>query len=132
MYITSDEFIDRVDSEYLPLGDDQTPDKKKIRIALEEAEGILIARLPALLLENKKPKPLPAEYAVALKTALVDMTLYRLTNAVTGSEDLRDRYKDALKFISSLAGGVEQEREEGSGALVDPEDKTFFKKGNLQ
>ena len=141
--VSVEQFIMRIpQSAIIPLNDSDEPDVSRIEIALRDATGIITANLPWLL-DNKTGEialPVNPQFADALNSICTDIALYRLTDAVSGSEDAREKYRDNMSLLNKInreyQGGLEGPGLQSS-AVVTPNaaegitDDRFFKKGGM-
>ena len=105
MYATTDDARLRYGDELIltlcPLNDEGNPDHRPLNRALmdatDEIDGYLGSRYT-----------LPIEPAPdILKRLCVDISLYRVSSeADTGTEERRTRYKDAVKLLEQISKGV--------------------------
>jgi phage gp36-like protein len=122
----------------LPLTENDKVDEARVETALRQATGVIVAHLPWLLDEDGGiGRPVNPQFAEALEAVCADIALDRLTDTVTGSENVRNKYKESLGLLEKInreyQGGLEgpgfQESEiVVSGADGIP-DGRFFKKG---
>ena len=141
--VSVEQFLSRIpQSVILPACEEGEPDEGRIDIALRDATGIITANLPWLL--DKKTgeiaHPVNPQFAGALESICTDIALYRLTDAVSGSEDAREKYRDNMSLLNKInrefQGGLEGPGPQSS-AVVTPngadgiEDGRFFKKGGM-
>jgi len=103
--------LPRPDS-HLPRGEDGEPDAGRIGAALRHATGVIVAHLPWLLdFDGEVELPPPAQFASALEAICADLALDRLTDAFSGSEHSRNRYKESLALLEKInrehQGGLE-------------------------
>jgi len=137
------QFLSRIPrSTILPSGEDGETDEARVEIALTDASGIITAHLPWLLDKSTGELALPVnpQFADALCSICTDIALYRLTDAVSGSEDAREKYRDNMSLLNKInkeyQGGLEGPGLQSS-AVVTPnsaegiEDGRFFKKGRM-
>jgi phage gp36-like protein len=136
------QFLSRIpQSAIMPLDDSDEPDAARIEIALRDATGIITANLPWLLdKDGEIALPVNPQFADALNSVCTDIALYRLTDAVSGSEDAREKYRDNMSLLNKInreyQGGLEGPGLQSS-AVVTPneaegvEDGRFFKKGGM-
>jgi phage gp36-like protein len=127
-------------SAILPLAEDGEPDLARIETALRQVTGVIVAHLPWLLDKaGEISRPVNPRFADALEAVCADLTLDRLTDTVTGSENARNKYKESLALLEKInreyQGGLEgpgcQESEVVvSGSDGIPDDR-FFKKGKV-
>jgi phage gp36-like protein len=131
----------RLPADTLPLNSSGELDSSRILLALQEATGVIVAHLPWLLgSDGEVSLPLPAQFAEALYGICADLALYRLSDAVSSSEDGRKRYDANLALLKTIAS----ERQGGllgpeyqAAEIVEPsedegiEDSRFFKKGEM-
>jgi phage gp36-like protein len=127
-------------SVILPLDEEGKPDEARIETALRHATGVIISHLPWLLDEGGEiAHPVNPQFAAALEAISADIALDRLTDAVTGSDNTRNKYKESLALLEKInreyQGGLEgpgfQEAEvviSGEGGIADGR---FFKKGKV-
>jgi phage gp36-like protein len=140
--LSAEQFFSRMpESAVLPLGEGGEPEDGKIELALTGATGIIVAHLPWLLDKEtgEIARPMNPQFADALEAVCADIALDRLTDAVTGSENARNRYQESLALLEKInreyQGGLEgpgcQESEvviSGEGGIPDGR---FFKKGKV-
>ncbi|MDR0322354.1 MAG: DUF1320 domain-containing protein [Treponema sp.] len=141
--VSVDQFFSRIpQSAILPTDEEGEKDSARIGIALQDATGIIAANLPWLLDRKTGEIALPVtpQFADALNSICTDIALYRLTDAVSGSEDAREKYRDNMTLLNKInreyQGGLE-----GPGLqfseVVTPNsgegitDGRFFKKGGM-
>jgi len=136
------QFLSRIPPEtVLPLDGDGKPDGARIENALRGASGIVAARLPWLLGEDGEiVRPMPAQFADALEAMCLDFAVFRLTDAVSGSENARNRYNDNMRLLETIdrefRGGLSGP-ENQSAFIVEPNesegigDSRVWKKGGL-
>jgi phage gp36-like protein len=96
----------------LPSGEDGQPDSARIETALRQAAGVIIAHLPWLLDgDGEIGRPVNPQFADALEAVCADIALDRLTDAVTNSENARNKYKESLALLEKInreyQGGLE-------------------------
>jgi phage gp36-like protein len=127
-------------SVVLPAGEDGKPDTARIEAALRQATGVITAHLPWLLDDaGEIGRPVNPQFSDALEAVCADIAFDRLTDAVTGSENARNKYKESLALLEKInreyQGGLEgpgcQESEivvSGAGGIPDGR---FFKKGEV-
>jgi phage gp36-like protein len=139
--VSFDDFMARVpQSAVLPLGDDGDPDEARITVALQSATGVIIAHLPCLLDKEtgEIATPVNPQFAEALSAICCDITLDRLTDTVTGSENARNKYKESLALLEKIdreyQGGLSGPGLLESAVVAPSEDDgitdgRFFKKG---
>jgi len=125
---------------HLPESEDG-PDIAKIETALRHATGVIAAHLPWLLdAGGEIAQPVPAQFAAALEAICADLALDRLTDAFSGSEGSRNKYKESMALLEKInrehQGGLEGPGlqrasvvTQGEGTGID--DNRFFKKGRL-
>ena len=141
--VSAQQFLSRIpQSAIMPVDNDGEPDSARIEIALQDATGIITANLPWLLDKDTGEIALPVnpQFADALNSICADITLYRLTDAVSGSEDAREKYRDNMSLLNKInreyQGGLEGPGLQSS-EVVTPnndegiEDGRFFKKGRM-
>lgn len=139
--LTTEDFGKRCKSNSLPLqGDGETLDEDKITVALQDATGIIAARLPWILDGSGLSSSIPAQFAQALKALCADIALYRLTDAVTSDDDTNHKYAETMAMLDKIdreyQGGLSGPGLQYS-AVIDPEtdssvdDSRFFKKGSM-
>jgi phage gp36-like protein len=141
--VSVEQFFSRIpQSAIMPNDESGDPDKARVEIALQDATGIITANLPWLL--NKETgeitRPVTPQFADALNSICTDIALYRLTDAVSGSEDAREKYRDNMALLNKInreyQGGLEGPGLQSS-AVVTPNsdegitDDRFFKKGGM-
>jgi len=129
-------------SVILPTDDLGEPETALIEIALRDATGIITANLPWLL-NNKTGEialPVNPQFADALNSICTDIALYRLTDAVSGSEDAREKYRDNMSLLNKInreyQGGLEGPGLQSSAVVTPNEaegitDGRFIKKGGM-
>jgi phage gp36-like protein len=124
----------------LPHGEDDEPDSERIETALRQSTGVIVAHLPWLLDgDGEIKRPVNAQFADALEAICADIALDRLTDAVTSSENARNKYKESLALLEKInrehQGGLEGPGYQGSEVVVVGEDGVqdgrFFKKGDV-
>jgi phage gp36-like protein len=127
-------------SVIIPANGDGEPDEGRIETALRHATGVIISHLPWLLDgEGEIGRPVKAQFADALEAVCADIALDRLTDAVTGSENARNKYKESLALLEKInrehQGGLEgpgyQESEVVASGRDGVPDDRFFKKGKV-
>jgi phage gp36-like protein len=126
-------------SAILPLAEDGEPDAARLETALRQATGVIAAHLPWLLDDaGEIGRPVNPQFAGALEAICADIALDRLTDAVTSSENARNKYKESLGLLEKInreyQGGLSgPDYQEAS--IVDPsvdegiDDSRYFKKG---
>lgn len=139
--LTVQEFEARCHPNSLPLLDDgQTLNEERIAVALEDATGIIVARLPWLLYDGDLAEEIPAQFAQALRALCADIALYRMTDTVSSSEDANLKYEETMKLLDKIdkeyQGGLSGPGFQAS-EIVDPysdddiAEMRFFKKGRM-
>ena len=142
--VSAEQFLSRIpQSAIMPVDHDtDETDTARIEIALQDATGIITANLPWLLDKETGEISLPVnpQFADALNSICTDIALYRLTDAVSGSEDAREKYRDNMSLLNKInreyQGGLEGPGFQSS-AVVTPNgdegitDGRVFKKGRL-
>jgi phage gp36-like protein len=129
-------------SAILPAGEDGEADAARIETALAGATGVIVAHLPWLLDKEtgEIARPINPQFADALAAVCSDIALDRLTDAVTGSENTRNRYKESLALLEKInreyQGGLEGPGYMSSEVVTPNEaegivDGRFFKKGRM-
>jgi len=127
-------------SAILPLGEDGEPDAARVETALLHGTGVIATHLPWLLDgDGEIERPVKAQFAAALEAICADLALDRLTDAVTGSENARNKYKESLALLEKInrehQGGLEGPGLQGAEIVVAEEmgipDGRFFRKGGL-
>ncbi|MDR0583597.1 MAG: DUF1320 family protein [Treponema sp.] len=127
-------------SAILPLNGDGEPDPARIETALRKATGVIVAHLPWLLDgAGEIGHPVKEQFAEALEAVCADLALDRLTDAVTGSENARNKYKESLALLEKInreyQGGLEGPGYQESEVVVSGQDGIpdgrFFKKGKV-
>ena len=141
--VSAQQFLSRIpQSAIMPVDNDGEPDIVRIEIALQDATGIITANLPWLLDKETGEIALPVnpQFAHALNSICTDIALYRLTDAVSGSEDAREKYRDNMSLLNKInrehQGGLEGPGLQSSAVVTANEadgitDGRFFKKGGL-
>ena len=138
--LTAAELKQRAALHSLPLGDDGNLDVARVELALTDATGIIVAQLPWLLKDSDIIDPVPAQFAAALKGICADITVHRLTDTVTSSEDQRAWYSDSIKLLEKIdrefKGGLSgPDLQESSlvvaGGADDADDPRYWKKGKV-
>ncbi|MDR2509708.1 MAG: DUF1320 domain-containing protein [Spirochaetaceae bacterium] len=140
--LTVEQFLNALpDGTILPVNSDDEPDAVKIEMALRQATGIIVARLPWLLDDSGEiAQPVPAQFADALGAMCVDFALFRLTDAVTSSENARNRYNDNMRLLETIdkehKGGLSGPDNQGAFIVTPSEsegidDSRFWKKGGV-
>jgi len=124
----------------LPHGEDGEPDVARIEIALRQSTGVIVAHLPWLLgMDGEIKRPIDPQFASALEAICSDITLDRLTDSVTNSENARNKYKESLALLEKInrehQGGLEGPGYQESEVVVSGEggvkDGRFIKKGKV-
>jgi phage gp36-like protein len=124
----------------LPAGEDGRPDAARIETALRQAAGVIVAHLPWLLDgAGEIGRPVNPQFSDALEAICADITLDRLTDTVTGSENARNKYKESLALLEKInreyQGGLEGPGYQESEVVISGEDGIpdgrFFKKGKV-
>jgi phage gp36-like protein len=124
----------------LPHTEAGEPDTERIGTALRGATGVIVTHLPWLLDETGEiARPVRAQFAETLDAVCVDLALDRLTDAVTGSENARNKYKESLALLEKInreyQGGLEGPGYQESAVVVSGAegipDGRFFKKGGM-
>ena len=141
--LSVEQFLSRVpQSVILPTNEEGEPDEGRIEIALRDATGIITANLPWLLdkTTGEIAHPVNPQFSGALESICTDIALYRLTDAVSGSEDAREKYRDNMTLLNKInreyQGGLEGPGFQ-SAEVVTPDgaegikDDRFFKKGGM-
>jgi hypothetical protein len=99
-----------------------------------------VAHLPWLLDEaGEIGRPVNPQFADALEAICADLTLDRMSDTVTGSENTRNKYKESLGLLEKInreyQGGLEgpgyQESEVVISGKDGIDDGRFFKKGKV-
>jgi phage gp36-like protein len=141
--VSVEQFLSRVpQSVLLPLDDNGEPDAARAGIALTGATGVIVAHLPWLLDKETGEIALPVnpQFAAALDAVCSDLALDRLTDAVTGSENTRNKYKESVGLLEKInreyQGGLEGPGFQSSSVVIPNEaegieDGRFFKKGRM-
>ena len=139
--IPAEQFLALLDPHaVLPLGDDGAPSAARIEAALRQATGIIVSHLPWLLDgDGEIGRPVDPQFADSLEADCADIALDRLTDAATGSENARNRYKESLALLEKInrehQGGLEGPGFHESEIVVAEEmgipDGRFFRKGGL-
>ena len=139
-FLTAAELEQRTPRNSLPLNENGELDTARIDLALTDATGIIVAQLPWLLKDDELINPIPAQFDTALKGMCADITVHRLTDTVTSSEDTRDWYKDSIKLLEKIdrefKGGLSgPDLQEASlvigGGAEDADDPRYWKKGKV-
>jgi len=141
--VSVEQFLSRISrSAIMPLNESDETDTDRIEIALRDATGIIAANLPWLLDKETGEIALPVnpQFADALNSVCTDIALYRLSDAVSGSEDAREKYRDNMTLLGKInreyQGGLEGPGLQAS-SIVYPDksegipDERFFKKGRV-
>jgi phage gp36-like protein len=141
--VSVEQFLSRIPkSAIIPTDESDEPDEARIEIALWDATGIIAANLPWLLDKETGEIALPVnpQFADALNSICADIALYRLTDAVSGSEDAREKYRDNMGLLNKInreyQGGLEGPGLQSS-EVVTPNaeegitDGRVFKKGGM-
>jgi phage gp36-like protein len=124
----------------LPQGEDDEPDEARIEAALRQSTGVIVSHLPWLLGgEGEIKRPVNPQFADALEAICADIALDRLTDTVTNSENMRNKYKESLALLEKInreyQGGLEGPGYQGAEVVVGGkdgvEDGRFFKKGGM-
>jgi len=127
-------------SAILPLNGDGGPDIGRIETALRQSSGVIVSHLPWLLdRAGEIGRPVNPQFADALEAVCSDIALDRLTDAVTGSENARNKYKESLALLEKInreyQGGLEGPGLQESEVVVSGKDGItdgrFFKKGKV-
>jgi phage gp36-like protein len=137
------QFLERVrpSEPFIPQNDDGEPDAVRIEIALTGATGVIAAHLPWLL-EKKTgeiARPVNPQFADALDAICADITVDRMSDVVSGSENTRNKYKESLALLEKInkeyQGGLEGPGYESASVVVSGsdgiDDGRFFKKGSV-
>ena len=141
--VSAEQFLSRIPrSAVMPVDDTGEPDAARIETALRDATGIITANLPWLLDKEagETAHPVNPQFADALNSICTDTALYRLTDAVSGSGDAREKYRGNMSLLNKInreyQGGLEGPGLQPS-AVVTPNgaegiaDGRFFKKGGM-
>jgi phage gp36-like protein len=140
--LSATQFLERVrpGEPYIPLNADGEPDAARIEIALAGATGVIAAHLPWLLDKESGEiaQPVNPLFAEALKAVCSDIAVDRMSDAVSGSETTRNKYKESIALLEKIdreyQGGLSGpgllescvvEANEADGIA----DGRFFKKG---
>jgi len=124
----------------LPRGGDGGPDAARLETALRHATGVIVSHLPWLLgADGEIALPVNPQFRDALEAVCADIAMDRLTDAVTGSEATRNRYKESLALLEKInrehQGGLEGPGLQESEVVISGEggvpDGRFFKKGRV-
>jgi phage gp36-like protein len=127
-------------SAILPLDGGGGPDAARIETALRQSSGVIVSHLPWLLDGGGEiGRPVSPQFADTLEAVCADIALDRLTDAVTGSENARNKYKESLALLEKInrerQGGLEGPGWQESEVVVSGEDGIedgrFFKKGKV-
>jgi phage gp36-like protein len=139
--VSVEQFLSRVPSAaILPVEEDGRPDAARIETALRQATGVIVAHLPWLLDgAGEIGRPVNPQFSDALEAVCADIALDRLTDAVTGSENARNKLKESLALLEKInrehQGGLEGPGYQESEVVVSGEDGIpdgrFFKKGQV-
>jgi phage gp36-like protein len=127
---------------YIPLNADGEADAPRIELALTGATGVIVAHLPWLLDKQtgEIARPVTAQFADALTAICIDIAVDRLSDAVTGSENTRNKYKESVALLEKInkeyQGGLDGPGLMTSEVVVPNEadgipDGRFWKKGRL-
>ncbi len=132
----------RLPAGALPLDEVGQIDTARVTLALEDATGIIVTHLPWLLDADTGDivSPLPGQFAESVVAICADIAFFRLSDRVSSSEDDRDRYKENVKLLNTIAkehkgGLMGPDHQEAS--IVEPNeeegitDSRFFKKGEI-
>jgi phage gp36-like protein len=128
------------DGAVLPSDEAGKPCAAKIEAALRGASGIIIARLPWLLAGAEIVEPVPAQFAGAIEAICFDIALFRLTDAVMGSENSRNRYTDNMRLLEAIdkehKGGLSGPDNQGAFIVMPNtdegiDDSRYWKKGRV-
>lgn len=139
--VSAGQFLSRAPAgAILPIGEEGQPDAARIETALRQATGVIVAHLPWLLDEaGEIGRPVNPQFSDALEAVCADLVLDRLTDAVTGSENARNKYKESLALLEKInreyQGGLEGPGCQESEVVVSGQDGIpdgrFFKKGRV-
>jgi phage gp36-like protein len=136
-------FLSRVPAEAaaLPVNGEGEPDEGRIGIALTDATGVIVAHLPWLLNgAGEIALPVRAQFAAALNAICADIALDRLCDAVSGSENARNKYQESISLLKAIdreyQGGLSGPGSLTSEIVMPNEaegivDGRFFKKGRI-
>jgi phage gp36-like protein len=125
----------------LPTGEDNEPDEARIDIAIRDATGVIVTHLPWLLNDDGEVAiPISPRFSDTVYGICTDLAVYRLTDAVTGSENSRNKYLDTVKLLEKIdreyQGGLSGPDLQAA-SIVEPNeeegipDERFFKKGGV-
>jgi len=139
--ITVEQFLSmQPPSVILPLDGEGKPDKGRIETALRQSSGVIVSHLPWLLDgAGEIRRPVNPQFADALEAVCSDIALDRLTDAVTNSENARNKYKESLALLEKInreyQGGLEGPGFQESEVVVPGKDGItdgrYFKKGGV-
>jgi len=139
--ISAEQFLSMQPSTViLPSGENGEPDAERIESALRQSTGVIVAHLPWLLGgDGEIKRPVNPQFADALEAICADIALDRLTDAVTGSENARNKYKESLALLEKInrehQGGLEGPGLQGSEVVVPGkdgiQDGRFVRKGKV-
>ncbi len=138
--LTVEELIKRAGETSLPLDTDGNIDNERLETALKDASGIIVAHLPWLLEDEEIIEPIPMQFDSAIKGICSDISLNRLTDTVSSSEDQRALYAQSIKLLEKIdreyKGGLSgPDNQEASvvvaGGSDDDKDPRFWKKGKI-
>ena len=129
------------DEPFIPQNDDGEPDAARIETVLAGATGVIVAHLPWLL-EKKTgeiARPVNPQFADVLDAICADITVDRMSDVVSGSENTRNKYKESLALLEKInkeyQGWLEGPGYESASVVVSGtegiDDGRFFKKGSI-
>ncbi|MDR2942789.1 MAG: DUF1320 domain-containing protein [Treponema sp.] len=137
------QFLERVkpNEPFIPQNDDGELDEARIETALTGATGVIVAHLPWLLDKGtgEIARPVNPQFADVLDAICVDITVDRMSDVISGSENTRNKYKESLALLEKInkeyQGGLEGPGYESASVVVSGEggidDCRFFKKGGV-
>lgn len=138
--LTAAELAERLPPDTLPT-DAEGNFEVRVTLALEAATGTIVALLPWFLGDNGEiAQPLPPQFAGALAGICADIALYRIFDAVSASEDTREKYAAAIKLLQQInrdyQGGLSGPGYQTSAVVVPNDvegiaDGRFWKKGRV-
>ncbi|MDR0876572.1 MAG: DUF1320 family protein [Treponema sp.] len=141
--VSAEQFLSRIpQGVILPLEENDEINRTRVEIVLRDATGIIIANLPWLLDKETGEigQPVNPQFADALNGICTDIALYRLSDAVSGSEDAREKYRDNMTLLAKInreyQGGLDGPGLQASAVVYPDEaegipDPRFWKKGRV-
>lgn len=142
-FLTLEELAERLPEGTLPLApNSERLDTARIKIALQDATGIIVSQLPWLLDEAAGDirEAIPPQFESAIRSFCSDIARHKLTDTVTSSEDEREWFKMTMSLIEKIdreyKGGLSGPNEQESFVVEADEaqgipETRFFKKGRL-